>query len=169
MISRNKIIILKNKDTLKFDDFNFKCSIGKKGLTVNKKEGDFKTPVGLFNLGPLFYRKDRIEKPDTRLACKKITSTMGWCNDVYNKRKYNKLINLKEGIKHEKLYRSDYKYNLMIPISFNTKSRVLGKGSAIFIHLTKNYKKTAGCIALKEKDLLILLKLINKKTKILIN
>ena len=94
---------------------------------------------------------------------------MGWCDDVNNKKKYNKIINIKEKIKHEKLYRNDYKYNLMIPISYNSKKRELGKGSAIFIHLTKNYKKTAGCIALKENDLLILLKLINKKTKILIN
>ena len=169
MISRDKIIILKNKDTLKFDDFIFKCSIGKKGFSANKKEGDLKTPIGFFNLGPLFYRKDRIKKPDTKLAVKKITSTMGWCNDVNNKKKYNKIINIKEKIKHEKLYRNDYKYNLMIPISYNSKKRELGKGSAIFIHLTKNYKKTAGCIALKENDLLILLKLINKKTKILIN
>jgi len=165
----NKIIILKNKDTLKFDDFNFKCSIGRKGLSTNKIEGDFKTPIGLFNLGPLFYRKDRIKKPETKLICKKITSTMGWCNDIYNKKKYNKLINLKEKIRHEKLYRNDYKYNLMIPISYNTRIRTLGNGSAIFIHLTKNYKSTAGCIALKEKDLLILLRLINNKTKILIN
>ncbi len=93
---------------------------------------------------------------------------MGWCNDVKNKKNYNKLINLKKKIKSEKLYRKDYKYNFILPIYYNTK-RALGKGSAIFIHLTKNYKRTAGCIALKEKDFLILLRIINKKTKILIN
>ena len=166
MISRNKIIILKNKDTLKFDDFYFKCSFGKNGLSSNKREGDFKTPKGLFNLGPLFYRKDRIKKPDTKLICKKIASTMGWCNDISNKKNYNKLIHSKEKSKHEKLFRNDYKYNLMIPISYNMKKRTLGKGSAIFIHLTNNYKKTLGCVALKKNDFLILLKLINKKDKI---
>ena len=165
----NKLIILKNKDTLKFDDFYFKCAIGKKGLAMDKREGDLKTPVGLFSLGNLFYRKDRVKKPNTKLYCKKINSTMGWCNDVHNKKNYNKLINLKKKIKYEKLYRKDYKYNYILTISYNTKPRILGKGSAIFIHLTKNYKKTAGCIALKEKDLLILLRVINKKTKILIN
>ena len=94
---------------------------------------------------------------------------MVWGNDVFDKKNYNKLINLKKKIKHEKLFRKDYKYNFVLPIAYNTKARTPGKGSAIFIHLTKDYKKTAGCIALKEKDLLILLKLINKKTKILIN
>ena len=66
----------------------------------------------------------------------------------------------------EKLYRKDYKYDLLIPINYNTKPIIKNKGSAIFIHLTKNYKKTAGCVALSKKDFLILLKLINSKTKI---
>tara|TARA_Y100000589_G_scaffold329872_1_gene377792 strand:- start:289 stop:798 length:510 start_codon:yes stop_codon:yes gene_type:complete len=168
MNSRNKLIILKNKDTLKFDDFYFKCTLGKKGITTRKKEGDLKTPSGIFDLGNLFYRNDRVKKPITKLNCIKITSTMGWCNDLNDKKNYNKLVNSKKKTRHEKLYRKDYKYNYLLPISYNTKKRTLGKGSAIFIHLTKNYKKTAGCVALKEKDLLILLKIINKKTKILI-
>ena len=96
MISKNKLIILKNKDTLKFDDFYFKCAIGKKGLTRNKKEGDLKTPIGLFGLSNLFYRKDRVKKPITKLDCKKITSNMVWGNDVFDKKNYNKLINLKK-------------------------------------------------------------------------
>ena len=64
------------------------------------------------------------------------------------------------------MHRRDYKYDYVIPINYNTKNIKVGKGSAIFIHLSKNYKKTAGCIALKKKDLLILLKIINQKTKI---
>ena len=91
---------------------------------------------------------------------------MGWCNDIKNKNYYNKFININKNLKHEKLFRNDYKYNLIVPIKYNYKKKVIGKGSCIFLHLTKNYKPTAGCIALKEKDFLILLKLINKKTKI---
>ena len=64
------------------------------------------------------------------------------------------------------MFRKDYKYDYVIPINYNTKNIKIGKGSAIFIHLSKNYKKTVGCIVLKKKDLLILLKLINRKTKI---
>ena len=69
-------------------------------------------------------------------------------------------------MKHEKLFRKDYKYDFLIPISYNSKKIKKGKGSAIFIHLTKNYKPTAGCIALRRKDFLILLSLLGKKTKI---
>ena len=82
------------------------------------------------------------------------------------KKKYNKLIEIDKNLKCEKLKRKDYKYNLLIPVKYNFKKPVVGKGSCIFIHLTKNYNPTAGCIALKEKDFLILLKLIKKKMKI---
>ena len=159
-------IIIKNKDTLIFDDFKFKCSIGRMGFTRNKKEGDKKTPIGLFNIGNLYYRKDRHLKPKTKLKCITIKKNMGWCDDPKNKKYYNKLIKIKKNIKHEVLYRKDSKYDFIIPIEYNTKNIQFGNGSAIFIHLTENYKKTLGCIALKKNDFLILLKLINKKTKI---
>ena len=158
-------IIVKNKETLTFDDFSFKCCIGKNGTTNKKIEGDKKTPKGVFSLGNVYYRKDRNNKPITKLNCISIKKNMGWCNDVRNK-KYNKLIKINKKIKHEKMFRKDYKYDYVIPIQYNTKNIVVGKGSAIFIHITKNYKKTAGCIALRKKDLLILLKLISGKTKI---
>ena len=162
-------IILKNKETLKFDDFSFKCAIGKNGLSKKKIEGDKRTPIGLFSLGDLYYRKDRNPKPKTKLRCLPIQKEMGWCDDKRSKRFYNKLIKINKNIKYEKLYRNDYKYDFIIPINYNTKKTRLGKGSAIFLHLTKNFKPTLGCIALRKKDFLILLKLINKKTKIKLN
>ena len=159
-------IILKNKATLKFDDFYFKCSIGKNGLTKRKVEGDKKTPIGKFSLGNLYFRKDRIDKPSTKIKCIEIKKEMGWCDDIKSKKNYNRIINVRQKLRHEKLYRRDHKYDLFIPISYNAKKPVLGKGSAIFIHLTDNFKPTMGCIALSKKDFLILLKLINGKTKI---
>ena len=158
-------IILKNKETLLYDDFKFRCCIGKNGSTSNKIEGDKKTPKGIFYLGPVFYRKDRIKNLVTKLKKKKINRLMGWCDDVKNQ-KYNKLIKINKKIKHEKLFQKKKNYDLIIPIKYNTIKTKKNKGSAIFIHLTENYKKTAGCIALKKNDLLILLKLINKNTKI---
>lgn len=162
------LITLKNKDTLHCKNFFFKCAIGKNGLTYNKKEGDKKTPKGTFNLDRLYYRKDRLKKPKTKLKCTPIIKKMGWCDDVNDKKNYNRLINIdkKDKIKHEKMYRRDNIYDLVIPIKFNCKKTKLGKGSAIFIHVTKNYQNTAGCIALKKSDLLILIKLIGKNTKI---
>ena len=159
------IIWLKNKHTLQLDSFKFQCCIGKNGLTKFKKEGDFKTPNGTFKIEHLYYRKDRIKKPLTKLKCIEIKKNMGWCNDVKNK-KYNKLIKINDNCSHEKLIRRDKKYDLLIPIKYNFDNSISGKGSCIFLHLTKNYKPTAGCIALKKKDFEILLKLVDKKTKI---
>ena len=161
-------ITLKNKYTLKIDDFKFKCCVGKNGLKKNKTEGDKCTPKGVFKLGKLYYRKDRVKKPITSLIIKKIKRNMGWCNDSKNKF-YNQEIKINKNIKHEKLLRKDYKYNYLIVIEYNTKKIKPNKGSAIFIHLTKNFKATAGCISLLEKDFLIMAKLINKKTTIKIN
>ena len=165
------IITLKNNERLKYGNFEFKCSIGKGGRVKNKKEGDKKTPKGIYSLGPLYYRCDRNNKPETKLKCITITKTMGWCDDPLSKRSYNKIINIEKNkeIGHEKLFKKDLSYDFLIPINYNTKKPIAGKGSAIFIHLTKDYKKTKGCIALKKKDFLILIKLINNKTKIKID
>ena len=160
------IIQIKNKDTLHVDDFNFKCCIGKKGKSKKKFEGDKKTPVGFFGIENLYYRSDKIKKPLTKLKCVKIKKNMVWCDNPNNKRYYNKLVKTKNNIVSEKLYRKDYKYDLMIPIKYNYPKSIKSKGSCIFIHLTNNYKPTAGCIALSKKDFLIMLKIINKNTKI---
>ena len=159
-----KIIIIE-KDTLLYDEFKFKCSIGKNGKTSKKIEGDNKTPKGLYALGPLYYRKNRLPKLSTKLKKIEIMKNFGWCDDVKSKF-YNKPIKTNINVRHEKLYRNDKKYDLLIPIKYNTKKPKKSKGSAIFLHLTSNYKKTQGCVAIKEKDMLILLNLINKKTKI---
>ncbi|MDC0423703.1 L,D-transpeptidase family protein [Candidatus Pelagibacter sp.] len=159
-------IFLKNKHTLQIDDFYFKCSIGKNGLSKKKIEGDKKTPKGTFEIEYLYFREDRIELPTTSLKTIKIKPYMGWSDDVNFPSKYNKLIKIKKNIHHERLFRNDYKYDLLIPIKYNFDKSTVGKGSCIFIHLTKNYNPTAGCIALQKKDFLIMLKLINKNTKI---
>ena len=159
------LLRLKNKEYLIVDEFKFKCSIGKKGLKSKKKEGDNCTPIGIFKIGKVYYRSDRIKKLETVLKTKKITKNMGWCDDPYNK-KYNKEIVLDKKNKGEKLYRRDNTYDVLIVIEYNTKKIKPFKGSAIFIHLTKNYSPTEGCIALKKNDLLILLKIINKNSKI---
>ena len=159
-------ILVKNKHTLHIDEFKFRCCIGKNGLTKNKKEGDKKTPKGTFGIESLYYRKDRLKKPMTSLKCIKIKKDMGWCDDIHFPKKYNKLIKIKKKVKHEILKRKDHKYDLLIPIKYNFKKSISGLGSCIFIHLTKDYKPTAGCITLKKNDFLIMLKLIKKNSKI---
>ena len=158
-------IIVKNKHTLLFKDFKFRCCVGKNNFSKKKIEGDKKTPIGIFDLGDLYYRADRFKRPFTNLKTRRINKNMAWCNDVKHK-KYNKLIKIDNKIGYEKLFRKDYKYNFLIPIKYNYNKVIPKKGSAIFIHLTKNYQPTAGCIALSKKDFLILIKLIKKDTKI---
>ena len=159
-------ILVKNKHTLLIDGFKFRCCIGKKGLTKNKKEGDKKTPKGTFEIENLYYRNDRLEKPITSLECIKIKKNMGWCDDINFPEKYNRRIKIEKKIKHEKLKRKDYKYDLLIPIKYNFNKPIPSLGSCIFIHLTENFKPTAGCIALNRNDFLIMLKLVTKNTKI---
>ena len=114
-------IFVKNKHTLQIGEFKFRCCIGKKGSTKNKMEGDKKTPRGSFKIGNLYFRKDRIKKPTTLLKCIEIKKNMGWCDDLRFPKKYNKLIKVEKKIKHEKLKRNDYKYDLLIPIKYNFK------------------------------------------------
>ena len=111
------IISLKNKDTLNFDEFKFKCCIGKNKLNKKKIEGDNITPTGTFKLGPLYYRPDRIKKPLTNTNCFKITKNAGWCNEPLSKF-YNKKISLNNKIGHEKLWRKDNKYDLILLIHY---------------------------------------------------
>tara|TARA_B110000483_G_scaffold142048_1_gene169785 strand:+ start:80 stop:568 length:489 start_codon:yes stop_codon:yes gene_type:complete len=158
------IIHVKNNNTLIIDDFRLKCCIGKNGLNSYKIEGDYSTPKGIFNLKKLYFRKDQVGIPTCKLNKKIIKKNMAWCDDPSNK-KYNQEIKIDNIKLKENLYRRDHKYDYVISIDHNNK-KTPNKGSAIFIHLTDNYKPTAGCIGLKKKDFEILLKLINKKTKI---
>ena len=158
------IIHVTNKNTIIIDDFKLKCCIGRNGLNSNKKEGDYSTPKGLFNLKKLYFRKDRVGVPKSKINKKVIKKNMAWCDDPKNK-KYNEEIKTHNKNLKENLYREDHNYDYIISISHNER-KISHKGSAVFIHLTDNYKPTAGCVALKKKDFEILLKLIDKKTKI---
>ena len=162
------LLKLKDKDTLIVDQFLFKCCVGKNGINKKRKEGDKITPKGIYSLGKLYYRSDRVKRPLTKLSTKKITKDMGWCDDP-NNIFYNKEIKINNKIKCEKLFRKDNSYDYLIVINYNRKNILPNKGSAIFIHLTKNYKRTAGCIALQKKDFLILSRIININSKIKIN
>ena len=161
-------IIIK-KHLLLYKGYKLKCSIGKSGVTTSKKEGDLASPKGIFKLGLLYYRKDRIKLLKCKIRKKIIKKNMGWCNDGRSK-KYNQEICFPFKYRAEKLYRKDNIYDIFINIKYNYRPSVKKKGSAIFLHLTNiNYKPTSGCIAIVKKDFLKILPLINKNTKISIN
>jgi len=158
-------IIIK-KHFLLYKGYKLKCSIGKSGTTHSKKEGDLATPKGLFGLGLLYYRKDKIKLLKCKIKKRAIKKGMGWCNDSKSK-KYNQEISFPFKYRAEKLYRKDKIYDIFINIKYNQLPIVKGKGSAIFLHLSnKKYKPTSGCVAIQKKDFLKILPLINNKTKI---
>ena len=160
--------IIINKHFLLYKGYKLKCSFGKLGLSRNKKEGDFTTPKGLFKLGLLYYRKDRVKLTKCLIKKKIIKKNMGWCDDSKSK-KYNQEISFPFKYSAEKLYRKDNIYDILVNIKYNQLPIIKNKGSAIFLHLSKkNYKPTNGCIGIKKKDFLKILPLINSKTKILI-
>ena len=162
------MIIINKSKYLKYKDLKFKCAIGKAGIRKKKKEGDNITPKGIYKIVKIYYRDDRIKKISSKFKLIKITKKMGWCDDPKSE-KYNQLIKLPNKYSHEKLYKKNNTYDLLLVLDYNMKPIVKNKGSAIFIHVAKrNYKPTAGCIALKKKDLLKLSKIIKLSTKILI-
>ena len=160
-------IIIK-KRILIYKGNKIKCSIGKAGVVSRKMEGDLATPRGVFKLGKIYFRKDRIRLPVCKLSTKIIKKYMGWSDDVLSK-KYNQELSNRSQSKSEKLYRKDNLYDIFINIKYNSNPIVKKKGSAIFLHLcNKNYKPTKGCIAIQEKDMLKIIPTITKKTKIII-
>jgi L,D-peptidoglycan transpeptidase YkuD (ErfK/YbiS/YcfS/YnhG family) len=156
-------IKLKNK-FLYYGKYKIKCAVGKRGITVKKREGDNKTPAGLFKFKSIFYRKDRIRKIKTRLKKTIIKKNMGWCDDS-NSKFYNKLINFPFNFKAEKFWLNENIYDVIIIINYNVEPIIKKRGSAIFLHIAKkNYKPTRGCIAISKKDMFVLINRITTKT-----
>jgi len=163
------MIIINKFGYLKCRELKFRCSLGKAGISKKVEEGDNITPKGIYKIIKIYYREDRIKNIISKIKLIKIKNNMGWCDDPISK-KYNQLIKLPTKYHHEKLYRNDKLYDIVLVLDYNMNPIVKGKGSAIFLHLSKNLKnKTSGCIALRKKDMLELLKKIKKNTKIVIN
>ena len=160
------MIIVKNSGHLKYKNLKFRCALGRAGIKNKEKEGDNITPRGTFKVNKIYYRADKIKNIATHIKKIKIKKNMGWCDDPKSSF-YNKEIKLPNKFRHEKLYRNDHLYDLILVLNYNAKPIKKNKGSAIFIHVSKNsYKKTQGCIALKKKHLITLASQIKKSTKI---
>ena len=174
---RNWLIINLNKNYfLKVGNKVFRCQLGEGGLKLARKkiEGDKTTPIGKWYLRSLYYRPDKTLRPKLKkkniLKIHRITKNCGWCDDI-SSNSYNNYVNIKNfqslSLNHEKLWREDEAYDIIIVTSHNVKPTIKNKGSAIFIHCSfSNNKKTAGCIALKKKDIFFLLKNLSHKTYI---
>jgi len=162
------MIIINKSGYLKYRSLKFRCALGKSGIGNKKMEGDNITPRGIFKIIKIYYRKDRLKKLSSKYTLIEIKKNVGWCDDPKS-RKYNQPITLPNKYSHEVLYRKDNIYDLILVLNYNIRPTIKNRGSAIFIHVAKkNYKKTAGCIAIKKNDLISLIKEINKNTKVII-
>ena len=158
--------ILINKKYLTFKNYKVKCALGKRGIGNKKKEGDLITPKGVFKIKYVLYRKDRVKKIKTKLKKIIIKKNMGWCNDIESNQ-YNKLIRLPSSYSHEKLYKKENIYDIILVLNYNMNPIIKNKGSAIFIHVSKkNYKGTEGCVALKKIHLIKVLRELKKNTAV---
>jgi L,D-peptidoglycan transpeptidase YkuD (ErfK/YbiS/YcfS/YnhG family) len=163
------MIIVKKSGYLKYKNLKFRCALGKAGVKKKTIEGDNITPKGIFKIIKIYYRTDKIKKIKTLIKKIKIRKDMGWCDDAKSPF-YNQQIKLPTKYGHEKLYRSDNLYDLIVVLSYNINPIIKNKGSAIFLHIAKNsYQKTKGCIGLKKEHLIKIISEIKKNTKIKIN
>jgi L,D-peptidoglycan transpeptidase YkuD (ErfK/YbiS/YcfS/YnhG family) len=143
-------------------------ALGRTGIKADKREGDGGTPRGRFRPLRLWWRADRLPRPRTWLPVRPIGPLDAWCEDPHDRR-YNHAFRRSANEPGDRLRRDDDLYDMVIEIDHNTRPRVAGRGSAVFIHVAKpRFAPTAGCVALRPRDLKMLLRRINSKTRILI-
>jgi len=145
------------RGTARLGDLTFPCALGRAGLVADKREGDMGTPVGRFAFRRVLYRADRVPRIETRLPALHVEPSDGWCDDPADTA-YNKPVRLPYPARHEKLWREDHLYDLVLVIGHNDAPVVPGAGSAVFLHLVRaDWGPTEGCIAFAREDLLMIL------------
>lgn len=155
-------------DRLIFEGKTYRCTIGKNGFTGNHKEGSKATPLGIYPLRACWYRPDRLKTPLTSLPLHEIKKDDGWCDDPTHP-EYNRHVKLPFPASHEKLWRDEHVYDLIVPIGFNDSPPAPGLGSAIFFHLARpDYSPTLGCVAVTLLDMLAILERVDVKTRMVI-
>jgi L,D-peptidoglycan transpeptidase YkuD (ErfK/YbiS/YcfS/YnhG family) len=142
-------------------------ALGRGGILANKREGDGGTPRGSFRPRQLWWRGDRHSRPQTFLPARSIGDTDAWCEDPGD-RHYNQWIRRGEG-EGDRLKRADQLYDFIIEIDHNTRPRIAGRGSAVFLHLARdNFGPTAGCVSMTKAAMLQLLRRLGPRTRIII-
>lgn len=136
---------------VRFMNRRFPCTIGRGGLTDDKREGDGATPRGVHRIVEVYYRPDRISPPTP--WAKPIGPRDLW-SDAPDDSAYNSLVRAPYAHSHEKLRRADPMYDLILVTDWNYPEAQAGKGSAIFVHQWRRAGwQTAGCVAFRRDHL----------------
>jgi L,D-peptidoglycan transpeptidase YkuD (ErfK/YbiS/YcfS/YnhG family) len=147
-------LIVSASGEARWGKLRFRCALGRGGVKVEKREGDGATPIGAWPMRRLLYRADRIAPPATVLPCAEIDPEDGWCDDPADPA-YNRPVRLPYPARHERLWREDEIYDLIVVLGHNDDPVVAGLGSAIFLHAARpDYAPTEGCVALQRADLM---------------
>ncbi|MEO3434442.1 L,D-transpeptidase family protein [Inquilinus sp. CAU 1745] len=138
---------------LRWNSHEARCALGRSGVAAVKREGDGVTPVGLFPLRRALYRPDRGAPPETALPVAPIGPEDGWCDDPADPA-YNRPVALPHPAGHERMWRDDRLYDIVVVLGHNDDPPVPGRGSAIFLHVAReDHGPTEGCVAMAPDDL----------------
>jgi L,D-peptidoglycan transpeptidase YkuD (ErfK/YbiS/YcfS/YnhG family) len=144
--------------------FRFPVALGRSGVVSRKREGDGGTPRGILPLRRLWFRRDKVRRPRTALPLQPIRKTDLWC-DAPGDRNYNRHVRAPYAASHEEMRRTDDVYDYVVELGWNDRPRISGRGSAIFMHLARpGFKPTAGCVALRRRDMERLLPFLGPET-----
>ncbi|WP_298816956.1 L,D-transpeptidase family protein [uncultured Roseibium sp.] len=158
----------RTKGILRVGQITVPCALGRSGIVTRKKEGDGATPAGRYELLHVYYRPDRGLPPPTELPCYSLSPSSGWCDDPAHRR-YNGPVDLPFDAGHEKMWREDRLYNVVVVLDCNMSPAVKGRGSAIFFHIAReDYSPTEGCVAVAPAHMRLLLSLVGVGTNMLI-
>ncbi len=145
----------------------YRCAVGRAGIGIKAGEGDGVTPAGEFPLRRVLYRADRLSgEPSCRLPTRPLRRDDGWCDDPASPR-YNRLVRLPFPWRHERLWRDDPLYDLVVVVGYNDDPVVAGRGSAIFLHVARDgFAATEGCVALALADLVAVVGCCGPETRL---
>ena len=153
---------------LSIGNMHFRCSLGRSGRKCLKREGDGATPVGAWDFRRIFYRGDRMKPPRASAGPRALRPFDGWCETVGD-RNYNRLVRMPYAASHETMTRQDHLYDIVVELSHNERPRVQGHASAVFFHLRDpDGGPTAGCIAVSERDMRVILAHCRRRNRIVI-
>ena len=164
----SNIISVSPTGRLKWRGQTYRCAVGRGGIVTKKREGDHASPLGCFVLRQIFFRADRIDKPQSGLPVFALSPSDGWCV-APSDRAYNQPVSLPHPASAETLWRDDHVYDLIVVLGHNDSPVVPGCGSAIFLHVAQpDYAPTEGCVALAQDDLLEVLNDCDQQSQICI-
>ncbi len=132
----------------------FSAVVGRNGFAPfgEKREGDGRTPSGMYRLGDVFGYAEAV---NTKMPYRQALADDLWVDDPAAP-DYNRWVKQGEtsAASYEKMKRDDDQYKYGVVIEYNTDPVIKGHGSAIFFHVWKRaWSPTAGCVAVSEADI----------------